>query len=75
MIHALHDIVGLPSATSSMEIAHAADLRSETLFSRASGGDTDAQRALVELQCAYLVWAYASPKASRTASYGSQAVA
>jgi hypothetical protein len=73
MIHALNDIVGLPSATSSTEIAHAADLRAETLFSRASGGDSDAQRALVELQCAYLVWAYASPKAGSTAIYGNQA--
>ncbi len=75
MIHALHEIVGLPSATAPMEIAHAADRHSTTLFSRASGGDSDAQRALIELQFAYLVWAYASPKISNTANYGNQAVA
>ena len=68
MIHALHDIVGLPSATSSPEIAHATDLRSKALFNRASNGDSDAQRALVELQYAYLVWAYASQEIRNTAS-------
>jgi hypothetical protein len=71
MIPALHEIVGLSPATSVTEIAHAADQHSETLFSRASGGDSDAQRALIELQFAYLVWAYAKPatKNSTTSAY------
>ncbi len=70
MIHALHELVGLPSVASATAIAHAADQHSAALFSRASSGDSDAQRALIELQCAYLVWAYASPKISTAASYG-----
>ena len=73
MIHALHEIVGLPSATSVTEIAHATDRHSKTLFSRAAGGDSDAQRALVELQCAYLVWAYAKPEIQSAASHEHQA--
>lgn len=73
MIHTLHDLVGLPAAASSMEIAHAADQHSATLYSRASNGDSDAQRALVELHCAYLIWAYASSTIRSAASYGRQA--
>jgi hypothetical protein len=61
MSQALHEIVGLSSAASSAVIADAADWYSEELFSLASGGDVYAQRALVELRFAYLVWAYVSP--------------
>jgi hypothetical protein len=62
MVRTLPEIVGLSSATTSTEIAQAADRHSEALFSRASEGDFRAQRALVELKYAYLVWAYARPK-------------
>ena len=60
MLQTLNEIVDLPANTSVVAIALAADRHSEDLFSRASGGDASAQRALVELQFAYLVWAYAN---------------
>ena len=75
MIHALHEIVGLPSAASSAAIAHAADRHSEELFSLASDGDSGAQRELVELQFAYLVWAYARPGRQGATTDRHQAVA
>jgi hypothetical protein len=57
----LNEMVDLPLGTASAVIARAADLRSELLFSQAAAGDIVAQRALVKLQFAYLVWAYATP--------------
>jgi hypothetical protein len=75
MMLTLHEIVGLPSAASSTAIAQAADRHSEELFSRASGGDPGAQRALVELQFAYLVWAYARPALQSAMTHRHQAVA
>lgn len=75
MIHALHEIVGMPSAASSAAIAHAADRHSEELFSLASDGDSGARRALVELQFAYLVWAYARPALQGATTGRHQAVA
>jgi len=65
MINTLNEIVGLPFGTAANEIARAADHHSETLFSRASGGDRTAQRELVELQFAYRVWAYAARPTDR----------
>lgn len=62
MIHTLNEMVGLPAATAPPEIARAADQYSEALFKRASGGDTNAQRDLLILHCAYLTWAYAKPQ-------------
>lgn len=63
MTYSLNEMVGLPPATAPPEIAHAADLYSEELFKRASGGDEDAQHDLVRLHCAYLTWAYCSRQA------------
>lgn len=65
MIPALNEMVGLPAATSMAEIAHAADRHSEELFNRAACGDTNAQRDLVILQFAYLVWAYGNRPTQR----------
>jgi hypothetical protein len=75
MSQALHEIVGLSSAASSAVIADAADWYSEELFSLASGGDSNAQRVLVELQFAYLVWAYARPDPQSVTIHRHQAVA
>jgi hypothetical protein len=66
MIQRLHEIVGMPSAATSTAIAQAADRYSENLFSRATGGDSTARRALIELKFAYLVWAYAKPAIQRS---------
>jgi hypothetical protein len=62
MTHALNEMVGLPATTSPPEIARAADQYSEALYKRASGGDTNAQRDLLKLHCAYLTWAYTKPQ-------------
>ena len=62
MTHSLSVMIGLPATTSPPEIARAADQYSEELFKRASGGDPNAQRDLVQLQFAYLTWAYANRK-------------
>jgi hypothetical protein len=69
MTQQLHDIVGLPSMAPSTDVANAADLHFDELLRRISGGDYSAQHALVELQCAYLVWAYAGSANQRAASY------
>lgn len=58
MIAPLNEIIGLPLATPATVLACAAEQCSETLFNRASGGDTDAQREIVELRVASLIWAY-----------------
>jgi hypothetical protein len=59
MLPALNELVGLPSGSPITEIAHAADRRSEGLLQRSMDGDTEAQRDLITLKFAYLVWAYA----------------
>lgn len=56
----LNEIVGLPAATSSADIAYASERHFLVLFEQASRGDPDAQRDLVRLRLAYLNWAYAS---------------
>ena len=65
MIPRLNDIIGLPAAAPPTEVAHAADRHCDALFGRASGGDPRAQRELVELQVAYLTWAYANSKSQQ----------
>ena len=71
MIQKLHEIVGMPSAAAPVMIAQAADRYYEKLFSRATGGDSTARRAVIELKFAYLVWAYAKPaiQSSTTSAY------
>ena len=59
MIARLNEIIGLPATTPVAELVCVADKYSETLFDRAALGDLDAQRKLIELQVAYLTWAYA----------------
>jgi len=58
-----HKIIGLPHDTAPDELARAADKRWQILIDGASSGDAQAQRELVELHVAYLIWAYA-PKRS-----------
>ena len=58
----LNEIVGLPAATAPAEIAGASEERFLALFSRASRGDSTAQRELVRLRLAYLNWAYAGQR-------------
>ena len=70
MIQPLNEIVGLPPATAPAELAGAADRYCQTLFDRASCGDADARRQLVELHVAYLTWAYASRQARQFAQFG-----
>ena len=64
----LPEIVGLPAGASAVTIAHAAERHSDDLFIRASSGDNWAQHALVELQFAYRVWAYAKQDVDGVAS-------
>jgi hypothetical protein len=59
MMPTLNDLVGLPSNSPITEIAHAADRCSEGLLKRSMEGEAVAQRELITLKCAYLVWAYA----------------
>jgi len=59
MIAPLNEIIGLPLATPAAELASAAEKCCESLFDRASCGDTSAQREIVELRVASLIWAYA----------------
>lgn len=70
MMRTLQEIVGLPESAPALTIAHAADRHSDDLFSRASSGDTQAQRAVVELQFAYRIWAYARQEVDGLASPG-----
>ena len=70
MTKSLHEIVGLPSGSSALEIAHAASQHTQVLFRQAAGGNFRAQRELVELQYAYLVWAYGRPPAQDAAMAG-----
>ena len=59
MIARLNEIIGLPATTPVAEMVGVADKYSQTLFDRSAQGDLDAQRKLIELQVAYLTWAYA----------------
>jgi len=59
MVQMLTEMIGLPTDAGLNEIAQAADRQSETLFAKSADGDATACRQLVELQVAYLVWAYA----------------
>ena len=68
MMRTIYEIVGLPTGASAVAIAHAADRHSDDLFSRASNGDTQAQRAVVELHYAYRIWAYAKQEVEGVAS-------
>ncbi|MDP1613617.1 MAG: hypothetical protein Q8M11_21365 [Sulfuritalea sp.] len=61
----LNEIIGLPRATPATELARAAERCCETLFARASCGDTNAQREIVELRVASLIWAYAKREADQ----------
>lgn len=60
MIPSLNEMIGLPLATSAMELDCASERRFKSVLERASQGDPDAQRELVALRVAYLNWAYAS---------------
>ncbi|MFH1872509.1 MAG: hypothetical protein ABIK82_19895 [Pseudomonadota bacterium] len=68
MIAPLNEIIGLPLATPATELACAAERCCQVLFDRASGGDASAQREIVELRVASLIWAYAN----REARYASE---
>lgn len=74
MTYALNEMVGLPATTAPPEIARAADRQSEELFKRASGGDANAQRDLVRLHCAYLMWAYGHRQTQRCSSTGNDRI-
>lgn len=63
MIAPLNEIIGLPIATSANELARVAEQCSESLFDRASSGDEHAQREIVQLRVASLIWAYANREA------------
>ncbi|KAF0163311.1 MAG: hypothetical protein FD157_3181 [Rhodocyclaceae bacterium] len=60
MIPSLNEMIGLPLATSAVELDFASEKRFESVLERASQGDPNAQRELVALRVAYLNWAYAS---------------
>ena len=64
MIPSLINLVGLPASASQNDIALAAERQFETLFRQAEHGDVTAQRGLVGLKSAYLVWAYRNRKAA-----------
>ena len=66
MLRALNEIVGLPHTTSVADLAVAVDRYCQQLFAKSSGGDMLAQRELIELQYAYLIWAYAEPNERHT---------
>lgn len=69
MVQVLTEMIGLSTDAGPNEIALAADRHSETLFAQSADGDAVARRQLVELQVAYLVWAYAK-KETRGAATG-----
>lgn len=54
----LNELVGLPAATTALEIAGASEECFQALVKRASRGDQVAQRELIRLRLAYLNWAY-----------------
>lgn len=60
MIPSLNEMIGLPLATSAVELGCASERRFQALLDQASEGDPNAQRELVALRVAYLNWAYAS---------------
>lgn len=68
MVTPLNEIIGLPPATPAPELASAAERCGEALFDRASCGDASAQREIVELRVASLIWAYAGQEARRKAA-------
>lgn len=63
MIASLNELIGLPVATPANEVAWAAERCGQTLFDRASCGDVSAQREIVALRVASLIWAYANREA------------
>lgn len=65
----LNEIIGLPPATSATELACAAERCRDMLFDRASSGDENAHRELVELRVASLIWAYANPETRQRAEF------
>lgn len=62
MIPSLFNLVGLPASASQGDIARAAERQFEDLFRQAGHGDITAQRGLIGLKSAYLVWAYENRK-------------
>lgn len=60
MIRPLHEIVGLPPETPPAELHCASERHLRTAFERASRGDKNAHRELIDLRLAYLNWAYAN---------------
>lgn len=60
MIPPLNEMVGLPSATSPVELDCACEQCFQTLLKRAAHGEANAQDELVRLRVAYLNWAYSS---------------
>ena len=69
MMPRLYEIIGLPATTPVAELGCAADKYSQSLFDRASRGDKNAQSKLIELQVAYLTWAYADRKPQRSPGF------
>lgn len=65
MLPSLDKLVGLPENAARGEVARAAEQQFEDLFTRAGHGDIEAQRGLVGLRSAYLVWAYKKLEISR----------
>ncbi len=63
MIPPLNEMVGLPLATSPVELDCASEQYFQTLLRRAAHGETSAQDELVRLRVAYLNWAYLGRKA------------
>lgn len=59
MIPPLNEIVGLPPATSPVDMDCAAETYFKTVLEKASAGDAQSQRDLIQLRVAYLNWAYA----------------
>ncbi|MCK9382547.1 MAG: hypothetical protein M0P95_15975 [Sulfuritalea sp.] len=73
MIPPLNEMVGLPPATSPLELDCASERHFQTLLKRAARGETDAQDELVRLRVAYLNWAYPSRKAGAVVHDSSKA--
>lgn len=69
MIAQLNEIIGLPLATPATELACAAERCCQALFDHASGGDASAQREIVELRVASLIWAYANREARHLSEF------
>lgn len=67
MMPLLNEIVGLSPATAPTELACAAERCCQSLFDKASSGDANAQRKIVEIRVASLIWAYANPESRHVA--------